>query len=124
MPQCRFPRSLETLSFLSLASKNLATRIGPCSRYAQILLHFAAPGLDFKDITTKAIKSPSTMHIVLVSNISNYHWTWSENEVGPGIQTTTCPVGFDTLEALPNVLLSAHQAQATCRSKTPSAASP
>ncbi|KAI8313043.1 hypothetical protein K4K61_009121 [Colletotrichum sp. SAR11_59] len=44
------------------------------------------------------------MHIVLVSNISNYHWTWSENEVGPEIQTTTCPVGFDTLEALPNVL--------------------
>ncbi|KAF5516423.1 hypothetical protein CGCS363_v000152 [Colletotrichum siamense] len=44
------------------------------------------------------------MHIVLVSNISNYHWTWSEHEFGPEIQTTTCPVGFDTLEALPNVL--------------------
>ncbi|KAF4835632.1 hypothetical protein CGCTS75_v002317 [Colletotrichum tropicale] len=64
----------------------------------------AVPGLDFKDITTKATKSPSTMHVVLVDKIRSYQWTWSENELGSEIQTPTCPVGFDTLEALPNVL--------------------
>ncbi|KAK2752484.1 hypothetical protein CKAH01_17694 [Colletotrichum kahawae] len=86
------------------ANDDTRPQLARWSRYAQILLHMAVPGHDFKDITTKAIKSPSTLHIVLVDNIRSYGWTWSPKEPDPEVQTTTCPVGFDTLEALPNVL--------------------